>query len=134
MGASIKDIENTTKVVVNSVSDALESRAQREGEQLANSLISSTSQGRGFWCFLTWPVWIMMVMFVGSLMCGILKKIGMPPPFIYLGFIGGILFAHKWYSWRFTELHPFWSSILCYLPMVFGVLYISEKMGINIMG
>lgn len=108
MGYSIKDIDNAAR----GINQRLEAHSQRQGEELANRLISSTSQGRGLWVFLLWPVWVLIAAFSSAFFVVLLQKFGVKPPLAYAGYVGGLLFARAWYQWDFTARHPFWSSII----------------------
>lgn len=130
MGYSIKDIENAAKGITNGISERLEARSQQQGEELANRILVSTSQGRGLWFVVLWPAWILIFAFSGTLFASVLTKFGLKPPFSYFGFVGGFIFARAWYFWSFTIRHPFWGSAVGYFATAMGTLFLTEKFGL----
>lgn len=130
MGYSIKDIENVAKGITNGISERLEARSQQHGEELTNRILVSTSQGRGLWFVVLWPVWILIFAFSGALFSSVLTKFGLNPPISYVGFVGGFIFARAWYFWSFTIRHPFWGSAVGYFATAMGMLFLAEKFGL----
>ena len=82
----------------------LEQRSEERGQQLANSLIESTSQGRGLWVFLLLPAWFM----VFAATAAILQTYMRLP--LMLGAVVGVVFSVLWWKHTFTRCHPFFSS------------------------
>jgi hypothetical protein len=130
MGYSIKDIEHAAKGITDGISERLEARSQRQGEELANRILASTSQGRGLWLVILLPAWILIFAFSGVLFSSVLTKFGLKPPISYAGFVGGFLFARAWYFWSFTIRHPFWGSAVGYFATAMGTLFLTEEFGL----
>lgn len=89
----------------------LEQRSHERGRQLADSLISSTSQGKGLWVIVLVPAWIMVVavtavavqlFFGGNLLVGL---------------VAGVVAAVVWWQHDFTQQHPFLSSLAAYFAL-----------------
>jgi hypothetical protein len=132
MGYSIKDIENAANSTIDGVRNRLEQRSQERGEEIANHIIRRTSQGRGLWLIILWPAWLLIFVFSGVFLTGIIEKFGFNAPISWLGMIGGFLFARTWYQSEFTIEHPFWSSVFGYFGTALAVIFLAEKLGIHL--
>ena len=56
MPYSIKDLEQAGRAI----NAGFERRAEQRGEALARRMLQRTAEGRGLWCILLWPVWLMV--------------------------------------------------------------------------
>lgn len=126
MGYSMKDLENAGR----NINEHLERRSQERGEELANRVISSTSQGRGLWFIILWPAWLLIFAFSGSFLKIVIEKIfSVSEPLSWIGLLGGVAFAVSWYKWDYTIRHPFLGSMVGYFGTVLGVLFLADKLG-----
>lgn len=126
MGYSIRDLENAGR----SINEHFERKAQEQGEEIANRVISSTSQGRGLWFIILWPAWLLILVFSGSfLKVAIENLLSVNEPLSWIGFIGGFAFAVSWYKWDYTIKHPFLGSIVGYFGTAIVVLFLADKLG-----
>lgn len=89
----------------------LEQRSNEKGQEFADAVIASTSQGRGLWIFLLLPASI-MVFAVGGSVAHLFLHI----PY-WAAAIAGLICAAFWWDWKFTQEHPFWSSMLAYIGL-----------------
>ena len=128
MGYSMKDLENAGR----KLNERMEERSNQKGEELANKVINSTSQGRGLWFIILWPAWILICIFSGVFITGVLEKFGFGSPLTWLGLLGGIAVSITWYKSEFTIRHPFWSSVFGYFGTAFLVVLLGDKFGISI--
>lgn len=90
----------------------LEQRSNEKGQEVANAIIASTSQGRGLWIFLLFPSWFMVFASVISITHTFLDI-----PY-WAGGIAGLISAVSWWELKFTREHPFWSSMLPYIGLM----------------
>jgi len=126
MGYSMKDLENAAR----NINEHFERKAQERGQELANRVISSTSQGRGLWFIILWPTWLFIFILVGTFLTVAIEKIfSVNEPLSWIGFFGGFAFAVSWYKWDYTIRHPFLGSMIAYFGTVFGVLFLADKLG-----
>ena len=126
MGYSVKDISNAAEAALN----ARERNAERQGQELADSLISSTRNGRGLWIFILWPAWLLIMAFSGTFARLFLEKsIGISSPESLFGYLLGGLIAIWWYKTNFTRRHPFVSSVVSYFGTAFAFIYLTNAMG-----
>ena len=132
MRYSIKDIENVANSTIDGVRNRLEQRSQERGEEIASHIIRRTSRGRGLWFIILWPAWLLIFVFSGMFLIGIIEKFGFNAPISWVGMIGGFLFARTWYQSRFTIEHPFWGSVFGYFGTALAVIFLAGKMGIDI--
>lgn len=132
MGYSIKDIENAANNTVDGIRNGLEQRSQERGEELANNIIRRTAQGRGLWFIFLWPAWLLIFVFAGVFLTGLIEKFGLSAPVSWIGMAGGFVLARIWYNSEFTIDHPFWGSVLSYMGTALAVIFLAEKLGINI--
>lgn len=88
------------------------------GQELADAVISRTSQGRGLWLFLLIPAGF-MVFAVGTSVTHVF--LDMP---YWAAAIAGLICSGFWWELQFTRAHPFWSSAFAYigLPMLMVML------------
>lgn len=128
MGYSMKDLENAGR----NINEHFEQRAEQRGEELANRVIHSTSQGRGLWFIILWPAWFLIFAFAGYFFKTLLEHFfSIGEPISLVGFVGGFAFAMAWYKWEYTIRHPFLGSIIGYFGTALGVLFLAEKLGYN---
>jgi len=123
---SMKDLESAGR----NLNQHFERNAEQKGEELANRLIQSTSQGRGLWFIILWPAWFGICFFSGSfLMSGLEELFAIKPPLSLIGYLGGYAFAMAWYRWGYTIRHPLLGSMIGYFGTAFSVLYFADKIG-----
>ena len=126
MAYSMNDLKN----MGSNINEHFERKSQKRGERLANNLIDSTSNGRGLWFIITWPAWLLIVVFSGSfLQVGLKKVFSLETPLSFIGYIGGYIIATAWYKWDYTLRHPFLSSVMGYFGTALSVLFLAEKLG-----
>lgn len=126
MGLSMKDLENSAR----NINEHFESKSQERGEELANRVISSTSQGRGLWFIFLWPAWLLIFAFSGSFIKVAIEQIfSISEPLSWIGFLGGYVFALSWYKWSYTIRHPFLGSMVGYFATAIGVIFLANKLG-----
>jgi len=127
MGYSMKDLEKAAR----NTNEHFERKSQERGEELANRVISSTSQGRGLWFIILLPAWLLIFAFSGSFFkVGIEHMFSVNAPLSWVGFIGGFAFAVSWYKWDYTIRHPFLGSMVGYFGTALGVLFLIDKLGL----
>ncbi|MFK7865826.1 MAG: hypothetical protein AB8B77_00125 [Alphaproteobacteria bacterium] len=126
MGYNIKDLENAGR----NVNEHFERKAQKRGEEIANRVIHTTSQGRGLWFIILWPAWLLILIFSSSFIKVAIEQILLiGEPLSWVGFLGGFAFAVAWYKWSYTIKHPFISSVIGYFGTAISVLLLSNKLG-----
>lgn len=124
MGYSIKNLENAAK----NVNERLEAHSRQQGEEMASRVLASTSGGRGLWCFILWPAFLMIFLMSGYFFCLLLSHFGLKPPLSFAGFVVGFIFARNWYQLDFTIRHPFWGSVAGYLGTGIVALTFLERL------
>jgi len=126
VGYSMKDLDSAGR----NLNQHSGRDAEQKGEELANHLILSTSQGRGLWFIILWPSWFLICFFTGSfLMSGLEELFAIEAPLSLIGYLGGYAFAMAWYKWDYTIRHPFLGSMVGYFGTAFCVLFFAEKLG-----
>lgn len=128
MGYSIKDLENAVK----SINQKLEQRSQERGEAFANRVLNRTAQGRGLWCIILWPAWLLIFLYSGVFLTNLLQKFGITYPISWIGMVGGLMVARAWYISDFTIRHPFWSSVFGSFGIAIVIVYLAQFFGIQI--
>ncbi|MEY4592186.1 MAG: hypothetical protein RIR18_1081 [Pseudomonadota bacterium] len=95
----------------------LEQRSEEQGRALADSIVNSTRQGRGFWIFLLIPGWVMLFSSVAATAQTLL---GLN---FFISLLAGLAVAVFWWKHEFTYQHPFKSWVLASfgLPILLGV-------------
>lgn len=89
----------------------LEQRSQERGQELADSIVNSTRQGRGLWVLLLIHGWVMLFATVSAVSQTLF---GLN---VLLSFAAGLVVAVFWWKHEFTYQHPFKSWVLA----AFGV-------------
>jgi len=124
----MKDLENAGR----KLNERIEERSNQKGEELANKVISSTSQGRGLWFIILWPAWLLICIFSGVFLTNVLVKFGVNSSISWVGMFGGVILARVWYMSDYTIKHPFLSSVIGYFGTAFLVIFLGDKFGISI--
>ena len=132
MSYSIKDIENAANKTVDGIRNNLEQRSQERGEEIANHIIRRTSQGRGLWFIFLWPAWLLIFVFSGVFLTGLIEKFGISAPISWIGMVGGFMLARTWYHSEYTIDHPFWGSVFGYMGTALAVIFLAEKLSIHL--
>lgn len=108
----------------------LERNAARRGQEAAESLLSSTAQGRGLWVIFLWPAWLLIVVASGVFFEALLRKFGIAPPLSWGGYLGGLVLGQLWYGADFTRRHPFLGAVLGYFGTAMAVSLLAGKLGL----
>ena len=121
MPYSIKDLEQAGRAI----NAHFERRAEQRGEALARQMLQHTAEGRGLWCLLLWPVWLMVFSVSWLFLEHMLKDIlSIAEPPLWVPLVGGLLVATGWYRWGYTRRHPFLSAL-------FGFMVFSMALGLS---
>lgn len=126
MGYSVRDLEKASR----NINEHFERKAEKRGEELANRIINSTSQGRGLWVIILWSTWVTIFIFSGSFIATGLKQLfSIEMPLSLIGLVAGFALAMNWYKWEYTIRHPFLSSMVGSFGTSIGVIFLLGKLG-----